>query len=182
MSDHALGLIETRGLIAAIEAADAALKAADVRMISRDRVDAALITIKIVGEVAAVQAAVDAGAAAAQRVGSLVSAHVIPRPDEGIHDKLVYVEIDSKKKPKKDTPAPKSEDQDSKSSAEIADDSEGFDLAELPKAEELGALTVEELRRIARKIEKLPIQGREISRANKEELIEYLKEALVQSR
>ena len=75
----ALGLIETRGLVGAIEAADAMVKAANVKLISKDRISAGLITVKIIGEVAAVKAAVDA---AAQRVGELVSAHVIPRPDD----------------------------------------------------------------------------------------------------
>lgn len=78
----ALGLIETKGLIGAIEAADAMLKAANVKLISKEKITAALVTIKIVGEVAAVRSAIDAGAAAAQRVGQLVSTHVIPRPDD----------------------------------------------------------------------------------------------------
>ena len=82
MLDYALGLIETRGLIGAIEAADAATKAADVILIGKEREDAGLMTIKLRGDVAAVRAAVDAGAAAAQRVGELVSVHVIPRPDD----------------------------------------------------------------------------------------------------
>ncbi len=82
--DLALGLIETKGLIGAIEAADAMAKAADVRIVNREKSTAALITIKIVGDVAAVKAAVDAGAVAAQRVGQLVSAHVIPRPHDDI--------------------------------------------------------------------------------------------------
>jgi len=78
----ALGLIETKGLIGAIEAADAMLKAANVKLISKEKITAALVTIKIVGEVAAVRSAIDAGAAAAQRVGQLVSTHIIPRPDD----------------------------------------------------------------------------------------------------
>lgn len=81
----ALGLIETKGLIGAIEAADAMVKAADVTIINKEKSTAALITIKIEGEVSAVMAAVDAGAAAAQRVGQLISAHVIPRPDEQVN-------------------------------------------------------------------------------------------------
>src|SRR5438132_4905368 len=89
MREFALGLIETRGLVGAIEAADAATKAADVTLIGKERADAGLMTIKLKGDVAAVRAAVDAGAAAAQRVGELVGAHVIPRPDEGI-EILIY--------------------------------------------------------------------------------------------
>lgn len=80
----ALGLIETRGLVGAIEAADAMVKAANVKLIGKEKSTAALITIKVIGEVAAVKSAVDAGAAAAQRVGELLSTHVIPRPAEEI--------------------------------------------------------------------------------------------------
>ncbi|MGQ0767527.1 MAG: BMC domain-containing protein [Gemmatimonadota bacterium] len=78
----ALGLVETRGLVGALEAADAGAKAANVRLLGAERADAGLVTIKFVGDVAAVKAAVDAGSAAAGRVGQLVSAHVIPRPHE----------------------------------------------------------------------------------------------------
>ncbi len=85
----ALGLIETKGLIGAIEAADAMVKAANVKLVSKEKITAALVTVKIVGEVAAVKSAVDAGAAAAQRVGQLVSAHVIPRPDDQIEE-IIY--------------------------------------------------------------------------------------------
>ncbi len=77
----ALGLVETRGLVAAIEAADAMLKTSNVTLIGKEVTNPALITIKIVGDVAAVKASVDAGAAAAARVGELVSIHVIPQPD-----------------------------------------------------------------------------------------------------
>jgi ethanolamine utilization protein EutM len=81
---EAMGLIETRGLVGAIEAADAALKAAQVQLVTKQKVDAALVTVFITGDVASVRAAVDAGAAAARRVGELVSILVIPRPAEGI--------------------------------------------------------------------------------------------------
>jgi len=99
MIEYALGLIETRGLIGAIEAADAALKAADVRLIGRERADAGLMTIKISGEVAAVRSAVDAGAAAAQRVGELVSVHVIPRPDDELEIMIHPPPSQTKEKP-----------------------------------------------------------------------------------
>jgi ethanolamine utilization protein EutM len=80
----AIGMIETRGLIGSIEAADSMLKAADVRLVKQERIDAALVTVLIEGDVGAVQAAIEVGRAAAARVGELISAHVIPRPDEGI--------------------------------------------------------------------------------------------------
>jgi ethanolamine utilization protein EutM len=80
MKSEALGLIETKGLVASIEAADAMVKAANVYLIGREFVGGGLVTIMVRGDVGAVKAATDAGAAAAQRVGELVSVHVIPRP------------------------------------------------------------------------------------------------------
>ena len=76
----ALGMIETKGLIGAIEAADAMVKAANVRLIGQERIGAGYVTVMVRGDVGAVKAATDAGAAAAQRVGELVAVHVIPRP------------------------------------------------------------------------------------------------------
>ena len=81
---QALGLIETRGLVAAIEAADAMVKAAKVKFLSRQKVKGGLVAIMVVGDVGAVKAAVDAGAAAGKRVGTVVSSHVIPRPHDDI--------------------------------------------------------------------------------------------------
>lgn len=83
----ALGMIETRGLVAAIEAADAAVKAANVTLVSAEKVGGGLVTVLFRGDVAAVKAAVDAGSSAAQRVGEMLSVHVIPRPHESI-DKI----------------------------------------------------------------------------------------------
>jgi ethanolamine utilization protein EutM len=80
----ALGMIETRGLIGMIEAADAMLKTANVELVSWQKIDAGLVTALIRGDVGSVKAATDAGAAAARRVGELVSVHVIPRPADGI--------------------------------------------------------------------------------------------------
>lgn len=76
----ALGLIETKGLVGAIEAADAMCKAAKVTLLGKELSGGALVTVMVRGEVGAVKAATDAGAAAARRVGELVSVHVIPRP------------------------------------------------------------------------------------------------------
>lgn len=78
----AIGLIETRGLVGAIEAADVMLKAASVELLCQESIGGAYITIIVKGDVGAVQAAVDAGKEAAARVGELISAHVIPRADE----------------------------------------------------------------------------------------------------
>ena len=78
--DNALGMIETKGLIGAIEAGDAMVKAANVRLMFKVLVGGGLVTLLVRGDVGAVKAAVDAGGAAAKRVGELVSVHVIPRP------------------------------------------------------------------------------------------------------
>lgn len=80
MAQNALGLIETKGLVGAIEAADAMVKAASVRLIGKEKVGGGYVTVMVRGDVGAVKAATDAGAAAAERVGELVSVHVIPRP------------------------------------------------------------------------------------------------------
>ncbi len=76
----ALGMIETKGLVGAVEAADAMVKAANVELIGREQVGGGLVTVMVRGDVGAVKAAVDAGAAAAKNVGELISVHVIPRP------------------------------------------------------------------------------------------------------
>ncbi len=78
--NNALGLIETKGLIGAIEASDAMVKAANVKLMGKVLVGGGLVTVMVRGDVGAVKAATDAGAAAAKRVGELVSVHVIPRP------------------------------------------------------------------------------------------------------
>ena len=84
MAADALGMIETRGLIGAIEAADAMVKAANVLIIGKEYIGAGLVTVLARGDVGAVKAATDAGAAAARRVGELISVHVIPRPHSDV--------------------------------------------------------------------------------------------------
>ena len=86
----ALGRIETRGLTAAVEALDAMLKTADVQYAGQKRVGSGLVTVLVAGDVAAVKAAVDAGAQAAQRVGELRSAHVIPRPIDTLQNRVRF--------------------------------------------------------------------------------------------
>ncbi|HHW08338.1 MAG TPA: BMC domain-containing protein [Firmicutes bacterium] len=78
---EALGFIETKGLVAAIEAADAMVKAANVRLVGYEKVGSGLVCVIVSGDVGAVRAAVDAGSAAAGRVGEVISQHIIPRPD-----------------------------------------------------------------------------------------------------
>lgn len=77
---EALGMIETKGLVGAIEAADAMTKSANVTLIGYEKIGSGLVTVMVRGDVGAVKAAVDAGAAAAEKVGEIISQHVIPRP------------------------------------------------------------------------------------------------------
>lgn len=80
MNSDALGMVETKGLVAAIEAADAMVKAANVNLIGYEKIGSGLVTVMVRGDVGAVKAATDAGAASARLVGEVVSIHVIPRP------------------------------------------------------------------------------------------------------
>ncbi len=224
----ALGLIETKGLIGAIEAADAMLKAANVKLVSKEKITAALVTVKIIGETAAVKSAVDAGAAAAQRVGQLVSAHVIPRPDDQIEDLIYYPsittgiqpeEIVKKEKPVKEKPVvrevadekaeeeslfdetekeetetvplkrrgrPRLEKSESQAPSRLdslrkealkeigkVEGEKQLTAGEIPSNEQLSELNVHELRHLARSFDNFPIKGRQISRANRDELIEH---------
>jgi ethanolamine utilization protein EutM len=88
MASTSIGLVETRGLTAAIEAADAMLKAADVELVGTEKIGSGLVTVIVTGEVGAVKAATEAGEAAASRIGELVAVHVIPRPHQDI-DKIL---------------------------------------------------------------------------------------------
>lgn len=258
--EAALGLVETQGLIGAIEAADAMAKAAEVKIINKEKSTAALVTIKIVGDVAAVRAAVDAGAAAAQRVGQLVSSHVIPRPDSDIvgiiqneekiwenkfknseeenikeaeveaNDDLqsdaedsaeievsetsseeeideitednTLIEEDSAKddsdqnSEEEGSPSLFDDGSDHKEDTEenmvddmvkdaFESDEDDFEdeedgetvqqIGDIPSMEELNQMSVPDLRRLARSIEDFPIKGRDISKANKRELLDHFK-------
>ena len=86
----ALGMVETKGLVGSIEAADAMVKAANVTLIGKEQIGSGLVTVMVRGDVGAVKAAVDAGAAAAARVGELVSQHVIPRPHNDVEKILPH--------------------------------------------------------------------------------------------
>lgn len=195
----ALGLIETKGLIGAIEAADAMLKAANVKLVSKEKVTGALMCIKIVGETAAVKAAVDAGAAAAQRVGELYATHVIPHPDNQIDDlifnypaKVKSEKLNKPESPKEEAKKPAevkevvslfSEDKkEEPDNGDNIDDEWNEDKenevemsTEVPSKEELELLNVHQLRRLARAQENFPIKGRDISKANRQELLEHFK-------
>ncbi len=141
-SGQALGLIETRGLVGAIEAGDAGAKAAAVEFTGSEYADAGLVTVYFRGSVAAVRAAVDAGAAAAERVGQLVSVHVIPQP----HPDLDII-----------SDAPRGSDAEERVPVDPA---------------RLKSMKVVELRRAARRVPEFPIKGRELARANRDEILD----------
>ncbi len=201
----ALGLIETKGLVGAIEAADAMAKAAEVKIVSKEKVTGALMVIKIIGEVAAVKSAVDAGSVAAQRVGQLISAHVIPRPDNQIDilitnnkdkkdinrqkDKSVRTKtilqntagkkISEKEKQKKKTEEYKYVEKNAKvqSKTDVVKSSKsgGKLSGKIPPFDQLETLNVHALRKLARSFIEFPIKGREISKANRAKLLDYFK-------
>jgi microcompartment protein CcmL/EutN len=189
MLEYALGLVETRGLVGAIEAADAMVKTANVRLIGKERVDAALITIKIVGETAAVRSAVDAGASAAKRVGELVSSHVIPRPSDGIENLIFANASKSKEEIEAEMGLQSSiaeyveteKMEGEKQIQEVVPPSEPAPMVlsdhEDEFLQQLQAMTVHQLRSYARQVQGLSIYGRQISRANKDQLIAELMKA-----
>jgi microcompartment protein CcmL/EutN len=180
-------MVETRGLVGAIEAADAMVKTAAVELIGNERVGGGLVTVKIIGDVASVRAAVDAGAAAAQRVGELVSTHVIPRPDDAIEMLIRPAQAPVPPKPRRGRPprqspareqeprkvqepepaAPQEEEGAAPEPISPADDEASY-------REQLEAMTVHALRHYARSIKGLSIFGRQISKANRDDLIDEL--------
>ncbi|MBI4428689.1 MAG: BMC domain-containing protein [Ignavibacteriales bacterium] len=180
--DYALGLVETKGLVGAIEAADAMVKTANVVLVGKERTDPAMITVKIVGDTAAVRSAVEAGAAAAQKVSQLISKHVIPRPAEGIEE-LLYAKSSRTREEVEEILASGSaefEEDVDESEAEPEEEyapPQGLNAEEQRYFDKLDAMTVHELRRFARGLEGLSIYGREISKANKKRLIEELMKA-----
>ena len=91
MTQEALGMVETRGLVASIEAADAMVKAADVQLVGTEKIGSGLVTIMVRGDVGAVKAATEVGASAAARLGELVAVHVIPRPHTDVEKILPII-------------------------------------------------------------------------------------------
>ena len=92
MQHEALGMIETKGLVGAIEAADAMVKSANVALVGYEKIGSGLVTVMVRGDVGAVKAAVDAGAVSAEKVGTVVSQHVIPRPHTDVEKILPHME------------------------------------------------------------------------------------------
>lgn len=189
---QALGFIETKGLLASIEAADAMLKAANVALVEKTKVGGGLVTVVVAGDVGAVKAAVDAGASAAERVnaGCLVSQHVIPRPHDELGQILgpqdpepmaepVIVEVSDPEaevetEPEAvENPEPEAEAEPKLTRAyldELMQQGRKDEVAEL-----LEAAKVMELRSLARSYRELGISGRRISKANRSLLLKELK-------
>ncbi len=153
----ALGMVETVGLVAAVEAVDAMLKAADVTLVRQQRVVPGLITHVVVGETAAVRAAVDAGAAAAARVGKVAGSHVIPRPADDVWRRLFGASIGE------DAPAAAPASAPATSPSPAGDDYE--------------AMTVRALRALARDRDGVALRGRALAAASKDDLVAALRRA-----
>ncbi|MBX2991758.1 MAG: BMC domain-containing protein [Bacteroidetes bacterium] len=164
MLEYALGMVETRGLVGSIEAADVMVKTANVRILDSEYIRNGFVTVKCIGEVAAVKAAVDAAAAAAQRVGHLIATHVIPRPAEEIESIL------RGSSPKATAPATNPAPEPKRSVVETIDMFVASSDDDEYK-EQLDAMTVHQLRTLAREVGGLGIAGRQISKANKKLLI-----------
>lgn len=191
---QALGMIETRGLLASIEAADAMLKAADVTLLDRTKVGGGLVTISVTGDVAAVKAAVDAGAAAAERLGDglLVTQHVIARPQQDVE--LLFRPPEEKAaKPKEIPEEPSDEGGEEPQPQEPEQEPEQPEQPAQKQAvgqisrewcdalfreegtarlmELLGSCSVVKLRYLARGYPEFEIAGRAISKANRSRLL-----------
>ena len=91
MQQEALGMVETKGLVGAIEAADAMVKSANVSLVGYEKIGSGLVTVMVRGDVGAVKAAVDAGACSAEKVGEVVAQHVIPRPHTDVEKSLPHL-------------------------------------------------------------------------------------------
>ena len=174
MAESALGLIETRGLVGVIQAADTAAKAADVQLLGIEQVGGGLVSVRFSGDVAAVKAAVAAASRAVATVAELVSAHVIARPYTGMGRLL-------EDGPGRSGWAEGAAQGAVAPAASVALPGEPVpadepDLAGLNEAE-LAGLSVTRLRQLARRTAGLGLQGRQISRANKEQLVRALNRA-----
>ena len=157
MAQGAIGLIETRGLVGAIEAADAAAKAGLVDLLAFEQVGGGLVSVRFSGDVAAVQVAVEAGVQAAQRIGEVICHNVMPSPHADLLSTLSPPSQQSKAEPGSRAPAP---------SPSPSTESEHERLEDVPVAR---------LRQLVRQLPDAQLKGRQISRANKGELIAELR-------
>jgi len=184
MSRWALGLIETLGLVGSIEAADAAAKAAAVVVASAELTPGSLMSIRIEGELGAVQAAIEAGVAAAEKVGQVVAVTVIPNPDDGLGPIMPGLAYVSKYHPDDDRPqltpsgAEPPRPRPAQPPARATARPSGRTQAKKPTRPQnlavLKKMTVAELRKLARSLEDFELQGREVSAANKQTLVDAI--------
>lgn len=181
--NKALGMIEVKGRIGAVEGLDNALKAADVALVNMIKTGGGLTAFFIEGDVGAVKAAIESGAAAARKTGQVISAHVIPRPAECVRG-MLRQEPDSKEDdpegdvPKEDVPkedVPKEDDPEGETETEEpkSPDLREGDETGLP-SNPLESMTVAQLRALAREMEQIPMSRQEIKFAKKGELIEAI--------
>lgn len=185
----AIGFIETQGLVAAIEAADAMLKAADVRMLERTQVGSGLVTITVTGEVSAVQAAVDAAEATVKRIegATLVSKHVIPRPDQGISSIIATAPVETQLSivepmgtaPIEEPVAIKAVKEEAEVEEEQVEEPEPTAPASVIRhsISQMKKMKVANLRQIARSLDGIAMSNEEIKKANKKSLIEIIANA-----
>ena len=151
MAKSAIGLIETRGLVGAVEAADVAAKSANISLLAFESIGGGLVTLRFCGDVASVQTAVEAGAEAARRISEVVSHHVIPGPHPDLQALL-------------EVPSSPGSDPDPEQPTK-------------PSERELEATSVARLRQLVRQTPGVRLRGRQVSRANKETLIAELQRA-----
>ena len=176
---NALGMIETYGYLTAVEALDSALKAANVFLVDVVRVRGGLVTVLIEGDVGAVKAAADAAAAAAERVGEVVSVHVIPRPDKDVKSMLTAHPEHRKKADMvpEESPAEVSAEEQKEQPVQKSEESRTENPVEAELVytrEEMGKMTVAKLRTLARKLKLTGLTPQEIRFAKKQELIEAI--------
>jgi len=172
----ALGLVETRGLVGSVEAADAMVKAAKVTLIGKETIGGGYTTVLVRGEVGAVKAATDAGAAAAKKVGELVSVHVIPRPHDQVETLLPGLEPPPSPPPGGIGPGAFAPPRGPEGGSGIP--SAAAEPESLPAVEKLESLSVAELRRVARRVPGFPYAGRRISAMGRDDLLRELTKAL----
>jgi hypothetical protein len=172
MAQSAIGLIETQGLVGVIEAADTAAKAADVQLLGIERIGGGLVSLRLCGDVASVQAAVRAAAEAVSRVSELVSAHVIPQPHVDVAMMSSVAPLGGVS-PRSPDVGPVSDAPNPSDAPQRADVEPLPDLQQLSPSD-LGHLSVARLRQLVRRTPGVQLRGRQISRANKEELVAEL--------
>lgn len=172
---QALGMIEVYGYLTAVEALDSALKAANVSRLGVEKVRGGLVTVLVEGDVGAVKAAMDASAAAAERVGTVISVHVIPRPADDVTRMLK-----GGKEPEEPTPPepekPSEPEAPAEPEPEAAKAEEGEKAPQDVTVEEMQTMGVDALRRLARALEIKNMTRAEIRFAKKQELIQKITE------